>query len=338
MRWARCAVAMLASSALAVSAVAAAAPPGRTLHVKGAVLEIAADGGLVAINRQVAICGGISVWRPSTGATLRVPVSALCAGGASSPYLVALGGNRLVWKEAEAANTYSDDEVLTALAGGAKATTLAATTSYHGESAHGPQYAGFAGDGGLLVYGVWTLGARGEEGAGRLLRVDGARSVLLRRTSGRILGASVDGGTIALVQPGKVTLLARDGKVLRELVPGGAEIDAAALQGGILAVQQGRTLGVYRASTGRLERSIALPAGAQLADLAGGIAAVVEGDAVVLVRLSDGRRAVAARPPGTNVLAQLEPAGLSYAYSSHDNADGYVVFVPWPELQRLLRK
>lgn len=36
------------------------------------------------------------------------------------------------------------------------------------------------------------------------------------------------------------------------------------------------------------------------------------------------------------MLAQIEPTGLTYAYTTHNNQDGYVVFVPWQTLQHQL--
>jgi hypothetical protein len=314
-----------------------AAPPGsRTLHVADPVLGISADGDLVAVNRYVLPCDGIVVWNASTGRSKPVRRSAFCEDDWASTNLGALGGERVVWHDVVAANTYSDIEVLTAVAGGGKPAPLYDFETFHDPDEYGPQIGGFAGDGDLLVYGTWKVATSGAVTNSRLLRVEGSRQRIIHRFGDAIVSASVDADRIAVAETQTVSVLDRAGSLLREIRPPIAKIDAVALHGPQLVVAGPDALVAYDAVSGRRVRSLPLARGSRLDDLANGVAVVVRGATVHARRVADGRDVVVARPRGYDVHAQIEPAGLTYAYTTNDNKDAYVVFVPWQALQRRL--
>jgi hypothetical protein len=328
---------MLVAMAGAVAAGSpSAAPPGsRTLHVAEPVLGISADGDLVAVNPYVLPCDGIFVWNARTGRSKPVRRSAFCEDWPSTN-LGALAGERVVWHDVLAANTYSDIEVMTAVAGGGKPAPLYDFETFHDPDEYGPQIGGFAGDGDLLVYGAWKLATSGAVTNSRLLRVEGSRQRIIHRFGDAIVSASVDADRIAVAEAQTVSVLDRAGSLLREIRPPIPKIDAVALHGPQLVVAGPGALVVYDAVSGRRVRSLPLTRGSRLDDLANGIAVVVRGATVHARRVADGRDVVVAQPSGYDVQAQIERAGLTYAYTTNDNKDGYVVFVTWQALQRRL--
>ena len=94
------------------------------------------------------------------------------------------------------------------------------------------------------------------------------------------------------------------------------------------------TIPVTDASTGQFERRWPLPdPTAPLTDLQDGIAVLVAGTSIHLLRLADGKDTVIQTPGTGSVLAQLEPAGLYYSYTTNDTKyPGRIVYVPRSQL------
>ncbi len=112
----------------------------------------------------------------------------------------------------------------------------------------------------------------------------------------------------------------------------GAAPVTAALSGSLLAVQRGDSLELYDAVSGELERTRPLAAGGILTDLEGTLAAYLVGTTVRVLDLETGLEALFSTSASGPVDAELEPAGLAYAYNRGGAKPGRVVFKPTREL------
>jgi hypothetical protein len=141
---------------------------------------------------------------------------------------------------------------------------------------------------------------------------------------------AVDSGRIATQTPtGNVELLNATGQKLRTFPTKMKKDPVAALQGNRLVVQQGKSIVAYDTDTGKriLTRSIGMGV---LQDVHGDVVVYIAGRRIHLLRLSDGKK-TSIRPPGNSaVLAQIEGAGLYYAYNV--GGRGRVTFVPFDQL------
>jgi hypothetical protein len=324
---------LVAGAATAAAAAPPTAPPGgRVLHYPAPILDIAADGDLVAVNRHVVDCDGISIWNPLRRHTTQIRKSDFCEEEASGSNLGALAGTRVLWEDVLAANTYSDVEGLIAVPGG-KPHRLYDYESYHDRAEYGPATGYFAGDGSLLAYAAWTVGKDGSVSQSRIVRVDGNHQRVIRRFRNEITDLAVDAGRIAVADvSGTVSLLRPTGSLVRTIAAPAPKW--IALDGSDLAVAANGSLAVYDAGSGRLVRRLPFARGSQLLDLANGVAAVVRGPRVEAISVRDGRILFSARPKGYDPLAQIEPIGFYYGYTTNGNENGYVVFVPSAALRR----
>jgi hypothetical protein len=141
---------------------------------------------------------------------------------------------------------------------------------------------------------------------------------------------AVDAGRIAALTPtGKVELLNALGQTLRSFPTKLKKDGGAALGRNHLAVEVRKTIVVYDTDTGERVRTVPLGVG-RLEDVSDGVLVYVMGRRIHLLRLADGRK-TSIRPPGSSaVLAQIESAGLYYAYNV--GRRGRVQFVPFDRL------
>jgi hypothetical protein len=131
----------------------------------------------------------------------------------------------------------------------------------------------------------------------------------------------------AVDRNGGVLWRRRQPRKVRDVALGAAE----------LLVLSGDELRVLDPSNGRLGKTLARPrwaADGSLADVERDVAVFVTRRIVRLVRLGDGRNRTI-HPPGSGVIhAQLEPAGLFYAYNVRGGRTGRVAFIPFRKLFR----
>lgn len=363
---ARGAFAVLAAVASLAGTPAAGAAPERTLAVSTRVLLLAADGDRVAFAAAATAttCDRIRVWRPQTGALAGFEAGTSCAGGETSAgeYLgaLALAGTRLAWLEVYQGNL-QDLVLMRRDLGQQRAHQVAFAENHNGAegSPDGDYLGGLHGDGGLLAYGAWSVctavpagwewdgpqcddPAAGDDpveviGGEELHRVGKSAAIRTGPTAFRV--ADVDGDRIVTLQERTVTIVGRLGAVRATVdLAAGADPDAAALSGSRLAVQRADSLELYDAGTGALERTLPLAAGAILTDLEGELAAYLAGASVRVLDVETGVEARFSTPASGPVDAELESAGLSYAYNGRGAKPGRIVFVPSGALAARLRQ
>lgn len=147
---------------------------------------------------------------------------------------------------------------------------------------------------------------------------------------GDLAALAVDDGRIATRTPiGRVELLNSLGHELRTFPTKLKKDDLGALEGRLLAVETGKTIVVYDTTTGQRLRTVQIGTG-RLEDLSDGVLVYVTGRRIHLLRLADGEK-TSIRPPGNSaVLAQIESAGVYYAYNV--GGSGRVTFVPFDRI------
>jgi hypothetical protein len=127
-----------------------------------------------------------------------------------------------------------------------------------------------------------------------------------------------------------VTVFDERGQLVRQFPFWPADVRAARLDGGRLVVWRFGVLEVYELATGVRVRSYPVPTGFRLADVDGGVAVLLGGVAIKLLRLDDGvSRTIT--PGGAPVLADLEPPGLYYSYTT--GGGGRITLLPRSETE-----
>lgn len=321
---------------LAGASSAGAGPKRFELHVRWDVSGIAAEGARVAIDRYIVIgCDAISIWDPVDAYDDWVEPTGFCSASGESD-LLALAGRQLLWADSFAANTYADGDVYSGQPGRVPARLYSFETNFDSVGS-GTDASGLAGQGPLLVFATSDVRENGTVADSRLLLVEGRHTRLIRRLPEPVSFASVDAGRIAAkLGRGAVWVMDATGRVEAVARPRLRAVENLILQGGTLAIANAARLETFDAATGRPLASWKLPHDARLDDYASGFAALVSGNTVRLLNVWDGSSGIVAAPEGRqvhDVLAQLEPAGLFYAYSSESGSrPGHVVFVPWSEL------
>src|SRR5207244_6997431 len=135
------------------------------------------------------------------------------------------------------------------------------------------------GDGDLLVYSDGSTLAR--VGVGSAKCGDLACTTLRSERDGHVCCPdSVSGGLIALREPGSVTVLDDQGRLVRSFTFAPDDVSAARLDSGRLVVWRFGVLEEYDVATGARLLSRPMPAGYRLADVDGGIAALTSAGSV----------------------------------------------------------
>ena len=295
------------------------------------VVSLAADGGTVAFITAVTPtdCDHVDVWAPGAASVTRFTLRAPCGYGDSHVYDVAVAGSLVAWSSYDYGRTdvvvkspTLDHPVSLGFGGeGEDSTWPTGVPDYH-----------LRGDGNLLVESDSASLVRVGVGSGTC--GDLACTALRTERDGHVCCVdSVSGGLIALREPGTVTVLDDQGRLVRSFPFAPDDVNAARLDGGRLVVWRFGALEEYDVATGARLLARLLPAGYRLADVDGGIAALTSTGGVELLRLDDGRSLTL--PGGDPALADLEPPGLYYSYATAGGG-GRVVFVPRAEILRRL--
>ena len=154
----------------------------------------------------------------------------------------------------------------------------------------------------------------------------------LVRGEGAPIAVSADAGRFAvLMRDGTVDVRSASGESIGTIPNTGAVAIALRADHVIVLTRSGR-LQVFGAATQQKLHDWAAPAGAaSRVDTQFGVALLTAGGKVYAVSLDTGRRSVVASVPG-NVLAEIEPAGIAYAYNTGSHA--HLRFVPFAEVEK----
>jgi Tol biopolymer transport system component len=309
-----------------------------TVATRRPVENLSADGGRLAfsVDATAADCDHVVVWTPAKKALVRFRRPAPCGEGnsAGAIYDVELAGSRAAWAEVISCGNSCEAKLDTATLTKRAPVDLAgdATDANDDLFDFHPR-----GDGGLLVFDdgsrLVRIGAGSEPCQER---GDYGTRICTTLRRGLHSGAvdSVSGGLIAVREADAVAVLDEQGKLLRVFPFGQGEVATARLDGGRLVVARSGVLEVYDVASGAGVLQRPVPSGYGLDDVDGGIAVLKGSGGVRLLRLADGRSSIVA-PGRHHVLAELEPDGLYYSYTTAAGG-GRVVFVPRSEVARQL--
>jgi hypothetical protein len=148
------------------------------------------------------------------------------------------------------------------------------------------------------------------------------------KADGRLTVLAVDTGRIAVRTDEGVSLLTPSGVHLRDFLV--ARVRGAALAGNRLAVRVPGAVEIYAADSGKLVKSLSVPASSRLEDLADGVVVSAMGRTVILRRIRDSRAATIHTRGIAH--AQIERAGLFVAGGRQ------VTFTPRRDVLRLFAR
>ena len=326
-------------AALAGSAAARQAPlPKITAKsTPGRIEALAMDGSRIAYDVAAGVgpnarCNAVFVWKVARNTTTRVSGRQTCAADSTSTGAgvreLALAGGRAAWIVNQGGNSESGDYLYasTVARPGEHVLATAFRTGDTSGILTGNWLGGLVGAGSFLALDHWATDSRGAVTTANLRRI-GSQLADLAAGTETMTARSTDGRQVAILRAdGTVGLYSTRGALLRTVTPSSAT--EVAVRGDYLAVlTRTRTLEVFNSHSGRRLRSWHVAAGAAHLDVAAGLASYATGRRVRVVKLSTGHSIFAARANGTVSAAQLEPAGLAYAFGRGDRP-GTIVFVP----------
>ena len=322
-------------AALATTATSAPTAHIQTIDTRGEIEVVAADGRLVAYDVHAAAdCNRIHVLDLSTGRARVVTGPITCEADSTSTgggvRELVLAGSRLAWIVNLGGNTESADTLLTARLGTSREHVVASALRVgdaDGEL-NGGRLANLAGDGDLLVLNRWKT-KKGVTVSATIRRLTGGLTRLHTGNDSLDVQA-VDSGRIAVLEDsGAVTIRDAEGAMLSTFTPVRAVREVALRKDYVVALEP-RRLDVRRTTDGEVVRTIAIPPGARDLDIHANIATFVVGSVLYGVRLATGRRVVLATAPKAIVDAQIDDAGVVYAFNRVTGVDGRGTLVVVP--------
>ena len=328
-------------------AAADSSSPVKTIGTRGGVVSISADGGLVAIHATIEGdpgCDSGSVWVPATGKVVRFRDNPCGPRQSDDQYVdLTLAGTTAAWVDYDYGNH--------AYCAGPYAATLAKPKRVQiddycdGTGDTSDTYYEFKGDGSLLVsLSYLRCEADCAPDYSRTHDTD-VKLFLLAGGSLKQLLAAKDDTSLLDADAGRILLLLAPSKQLLALDAAGKEVGVvtlpevgdAKLSGAtqVVAVAKGSQLDTYDLSSGKLVKATTMKGEAKLMDVENGVAVYLSPGEVHLLRLATGRDRVVAKQKGL-VQADLEPAGLYYAYNEPGGGTkpGRVAFVPAASLPK----
>ncbi|MFN8223490.1 MAG: hypothetical protein U0R50_09655 [Gaiellales bacterium] len=316
----------------------------KVVTTRGAIESLGIDGQMIAYDLEARElgCNTVHARNAHTGKDVVVSGKLTCEADSTStgsgvPQVV-IAGTRVAWIVNLGGNTESTDFLFTAKVTGKEVQVAKATRTgdIDGEL-DGDWIANLAGDGDLIVVNRWKALAGGVQDGQQLARI---QNVLKPLASGpgalHIRGA--DTGRI-VVQNGRAVLVySQTGALIQQFAPAAVPIDVAIRKDFVVVLTEAATLAVHDAASGAKLDTIPVPAGGRSLDLHANIATFVVGKTVRAVRLATGKQAVIATAPKAIVDAQIDDAGLVYAYNPTTGVKGVgkLVFVPLSLVQAKL--
>lgn len=338
----RRALLLLALASLAAPGAGGAGGATKTIGTRGSVDSISADGGRVAIHAELGAnptCDSGGVWQPTTGKVVRLQ-DAVCGGKGSSDReysALTLAGSHVAWVDYDLGNhAYCYGPFAATLA---KPKPVDIGNYCDGTPDTSGTYYEFAGDGNLLVARSYLQCeadcdpdySRTYQTDVEILRVAGGKLTKLLSAQDDTKLLDVAAGRILLLEP-PATLVVLDGagKARGRIVLSKGAIATARLDGSSqVVVAAGTTLTTYDVATGAVVKTATMKAGARFQDVDTGRAVYFAGGAIHVLTIATRRDRVVAKQKGL-VQADLEPAGLFYAYNVPGGGPkpGRVTFVP----------
>jgi hypothetical protein len=331
----------------------------RLLGTATPVTTLAADGSIAAVSTE---CGKRFLeevaWNPVRRSVVSMdsPRERQCFGASTGEGISEQGvaGRRLAWVRYGGGN-YTQMWLVTATVRRPRSTTsLTKFQDHQTDGGVGEWVGNVHGDGSLLVFNTWSVCYWEPQDPGsspcpagvppktyhiyneKLWRVVGAHKRLLVASKDELTVLSVAAGRI-LVQraDGSLELRRADGKPARAFPFERAQVLGAQLDASELVVLErasGLRWRVYDPKSGELKRTLRAPAHAMPADVERGLLVYTVGRVAHVLRLRDGHQKSFRAPAGTSqVLAQIEPAGLFYSYAV--GRQGRVRFLPLKEIR-----
>lgn len=355
---------LLITVGVAVATLAVSGP--RSFSLGEYVDVTSADGGAVAFSTYLStskqVCEHAVVWRPATGRVtyFRRPGQCRFYGDVNTVESVFLGGGRLVWTDFTRAERAPCVDMYTGTLADPRAVPVTGAPCGGFEK----RSFDFAGRGNLIVFTsfFWCdeMDPKGCPSSGSphgryrvsLWRIAGSRAVHLTDLADRTDLLAVGDSRIAVrTADGAIDLYTASGRRDRTIAYDSGQVVSAWLDEGRLIVRTRAGLDLRAASSGRLLRTLSLPAAARVGDVRGDLAAYVLRSTIHVLRLTDARDRAYRTIRGTfgevfnssgafhdsvTVGVVLDRSGLFYFYEADKGPRGRIVFVPNGVLQALL--
>jgi hypothetical protein len=342
----------LAAAALAAAPLAArgGAAKDRVKTTKREIEAIAMDGPLVAYDlsaRYDSGCNKVYVWNVNTNGGAVVSGNETCEADGSSTGAgvteIAVAGKQVAWITNEGGNTESGDYLYTSSLTKPKEKPLLSALRYGDVDGQldGDWMGGLVGNSDVLAVGTWaTDGGAVSKQKLRAIRGSGLRTVA--QGSAAITPTAAGKAGLAVTRrDGTVGLYSPAGRLLRSFPTEAA--GAAALTRRRLVVDTKRGLQVFDTATGRLLATWRSKVTPDSLDAEGDVAVYngkcitsgTCGRSVFATRLSTGKTVKLATFAADVLRAQIEPAGVVYAYNT--NNGGHIVLTPMARVEAALR-
>jgi hypothetical protein len=262
---------LLSGLALVASAAGTTSKLGtKVRHLQQPVGALAVDGDHVAYDLSAAddahARNRVLVWNVRTGKTVKVsgPKTAVAdfSGTGSGVFQLAIAGKRVAWLLNEGGNLEGDDYLFTSSLVDPKERKVASDVRLgdgcpgRGNRCAGQWLGGLVGAGNLIVANRWTTDVNNTVTAGQLDVLSGSKLKQVATGADTVQAAAADGGRVAVLRAdGDVALYSATGKLLRTVSPQGA-IGVALSAKRLVVATQARQLALYNARTGSLEKTI----------------------------------------------------------------------------------
>lgn len=262
----------VAGLALVATAAGTTSAQSRKRHLQVAVAALAMDGDRIAYDASSKLvakprANKVLVWNVRSGETVKVSGKKTAAADSSSTgagvFQLAIVGSRVAWLMNEGGNSEGDDYLFTSSLTNPREHQVASEIRSgdgcpgRGNRCAGKWLGGLVGSGKLIAVNRWTTGADNTVIAGELDVLSGRKLKKVATGPGTVEAAAADGGRMAVLRAGQsVALYSAAGKLLRTVdTPPSA--DAVALQGERLVVgTKTQELLVYDARTGSLRKTL----------------------------------------------------------------------------------
>ncbi len=340
-------VGLLSGLALVASAAGTTATHRKQVRqLQQPVGALAVDGNRVAYDlnaRYTSKPNKVLVWNVRTGKTIKVSGKKTGVGDGTSTgagvFQLAIAGSRVAWLLNEGGNLEATDYLFTSSVTHPKERQVASAMR-SGDNCPGRQAAGCAGawlgglvgSGNVIALNRWTTDSQGEMTSGGLYALEGTQTKSIATGASTVSAVSADGGRDAVLRSdGSVAVYSKSGSVLATVNPPNAL--GVALSGkNLVVLSKGRTLELYDAHTGSLQKTLSShgKGGPQNLDVQGNVATYTSNSTVRAVNLSSGKDRVVGTLGNRIAFARIDSAGLAYAANGTRASFGKstLVFVP----------